>query len=169
MLTQTLLKLLQRDLAAVRREIEAYPDEPSIWALVPGLPNTGGVLARHLAGNLQHYVGALLGGSGYVRDRDSEFNGAPWPRARLISEIDGTIAVVTKVLPTLTPEQLSRIFPQQIMQMELETADFLAHLAVHCGFHLGQMDYHRRAASRSASSIGPMSIPALASARSPVS
>lgn len=169
MLTQTLVKLLQRELAAVRREIEAYPDEESIWAQVPGLPNTGGVLVRHLAGNLQHFVGTVLGASGYVRDRDTEFNGAPWSKARLIAEIDKTIAVVTAVLPTLTPEHLSRTFPQQIMQLELETADFLTHLAVHCGFHLGQLDYHRRAVSASSASVGPMSIPALSSARAPVS
>ncbi len=164
--TETLLKLLQRELAAVRREIEAYPDDESPWTEVPGLPNTGGVLVRHLAGNLQHFVGAVLGGNGYVRDREHEFKGAPWPRVRLLAEIDATIAAVTRVLPTLTAEQLSLPFPQRIYDYQLETADFLSHLAVHCGFHLGQLDYHRRAVTGSSSTIGPMSIPALASARS---
>ncbi len=28
--------------------------------------------------------------------------------------------------------------------MRVRTADFLVHLAVHLGYHLGQVDYHRR-------------------------
>ncbi len=168
MLNQTLLKLLRRELATVRREIEAYPDEESLWARVPGQSNTGGVLVRHLAGNLQYFIGTVLGGTGYVRDRDAEFNAPPWPRNRLIAEIDATTAVVGKVLSTLTAEQLARTYPEPILQTELETAEFLSHLAVHLGFHLGQIDYHRRAATGSTLSVGPTSIPALASAQSPV-
>ncbi len=72
-LTSHLAAILARDLAALRREIEAYPDDALPWREVPGLTNPGGTLALHVAGNLQHYVGHVLGGSGYVRDRPAEF------------------------------------------------------------------------------------------------
>lgn len=169
MLAETLLKLMRRDLGALRREVEAYPDEESVWAGVPGLPNSGGVLVRHLAGNLQHYIGAILGGSGYLRRRDEEFNGVPWSKARLIAEIDATSTIVTRVLPSLTPELLARPYPERLFQLELETAEFLSHLAVHLGFHLGQVDYHRRSVTGLSASIGPMSIPESFSPRGPVS
>ena len=66
--------VLRRDLAAVRRSVEAYPDDESLWAERSGFPNSGGTLALHVAGNIRHFVGAVLGGSGYLRDRDAEFS-----------------------------------------------------------------------------------------------
>jgi len=83
-----LAALLDRDLRALRRELEAYPDERQIWQQVPGLPNTAGTLALHLAGNLQHYIGAQFGGTGYVRDRDAEFARRGVSRAELVAEIE---------------------------------------------------------------------------------
>ena len=65
--------ILVRELEALKRELAAYPSDADVWATPPGVSNSGGTLALHLAGNLQHYVGAMLGGSGYVRDRAAEF------------------------------------------------------------------------------------------------
>jgi len=65
MTPEFLARILVRDLNAVRRELEAYPDEQSVWALPPGVTNSGGTLAMHIAGNVQHFIGAVLGGSGY--------------------------------------------------------------------------------------------------------
>lgn len=167
MLSQSLLALLRRDLGAARRELEAYSNEALIWAPVPGIPNSAGVLTRHIAGNLQHYVGSVLGGSGYVRDRGAEFTAPPWPRDRLIAELRATEDVVAGVLPSLTPERLAGRYPEPVADYQLETGDFLSHLAVHCGFHLGQMGYHRRAVTGDRTSIGPMGVAALASAQAP--
>src|SRR5207245_5132891 len=69
-LTTWLGTILARDLRALRREIEAYPEERDLWRVQPGITNSGGNLALHLAGNLQYFVGTVLGGTGYVRDRD---------------------------------------------------------------------------------------------------
>jgi len=165
MVLESLAAILHRDLATAAREVEAYPDETGIWAPVPGLPNTGGVLVRHVSGNLQHFVGAVLGATGYRRDRDAEFGAPPWPRARLLAELETTSRVVAGTLPSLALQRLQAPYPQPVAQQTLTTLDFLIHLAVHCGFHLGQLDYHRRAVSGASISVAPMSIPALASAR----
>ena len=61
-----------RELATVRDQLLAYPDNSSVWVLPNGLPNSAGTLALHIAGNLRWFIGAQLGGSGYVRDRDAE-------------------------------------------------------------------------------------------------
>ena len=55
-----LAAMLDRDLATLRREVEAYPDERDLWREIPGVPNVGGTLVLHLTGNLQHYLGTRL-------------------------------------------------------------------------------------------------------------
>src|SRR2546422_7255337 len=72
MLTTWIAAILRRDLSALRREIEAYADERDIWRVAPGISNCAGTLALHLGGNIQFFVGAVLAGTGYVRDRDAE-------------------------------------------------------------------------------------------------
>jgi hypothetical protein len=160
--TTSLAVIMGRDLAALRREVEAYPDERLLWAAVPGLSNSGGVLVRHLCGNLQHFIGTVLGGTGYVRNRDAEFGAPPDSRAMLLAEIDRTIAAVTTTLPRLTAPQLGAEYPLAIGEQRLLTEPFLIHLAVHLGFHLGQLDYHRRVVTGQSLSIAPMGLSHLA-------
>jgi uncharacterized damage-inducible protein DinB len=165
MLPQQLAAILRRDLEALRREIEAYPDEALIWQRPQGLPNSAGMLVRHLCGNLRHYLGAVLGGSGYRRDRAAEFAAPPSDRAALLAELDRTERVVGSVLSGLPDQRLAGRYPEAVAGQELDTGDFLLHLAAHCAFHLGQVDYHRRTVTGSADSVSPMAIPELSSAR----
>jgi DinB superfamily len=165
MLTETLIAIFRRDLAALRRELTAYPDESAIWLTAPGVPNSGGVLIRHLCGNLGHFIGAVLGGTGYQRQRELEFGAPPSSRAELLADLADTEEAIVATLHRLTPAQLATGFPQIVGGLEFQTADLLVHLAVHCGFHLGQLDYHRRVLTSAGRSIGPMGLNVLASAR----
>lgn len=162
---RSLRALLQRDLAALGRELEAYPDEASVWARVPAVPNSGGALVRHVCGNLRHFVGAVLGGTDYLRNRDAEFGGAPAARAALRRELEATARDVTAALDALPHEALDGEYPHLVAGRALRTADFLAHLVSHTAFHLGQLDYHRRAVAGAAGSVAPMGVAALESAR----
>ena len=164
-LTESLAALLHRDLSGLRREVEAYPDEASIWAAVPGLTNSGGILVRHLCGNLQHYVGAVLGDTGYVRDRPAEFGAAPWTRERLLAEIAAAEEAVAATLSGLDPARLEATYPEALDGHQFETGDLLVHLAVHLGFHLGQVGYHRRTVTGEARSVGAGRLTDLATAR----
>lgn len=142
--TTPILHVLVRDLRALRREVEAYPDDESPWKTVPGISNSGGALARHLAGNLRHFVGALLGATGYVRDRDAEFAGPPQPRRELLELIDAAIPEVEtgmRAAEGLAPEA---DYPGDLGSLAVRTDEFLVHLVIHLGYHLGQIDYHRR-------------------------
>ena len=60
--TTNLTTLLVRELNAFARELDLYPDDASVWKTAPGITNSAGNLALHVAGNLQHFVGAVLGG-----------------------------------------------------------------------------------------------------------
>ena len=156
MLRSTLQVLLLRELGAVRRSVEAYPDEASLWRLPPGVPNAGGTLVLHISGNLRHYVGAVLGGTGYVRDRDAEFSRRDVPRDALLAEVDAAIDAVERTMESLGDGALDGVYPELVVGRAVATADYLAHLASHLAYHLGQLDYHRRVVTGDKRGVGAL-------------
>ena len=150
--------LMLRELRALRREIEAYPDESLLWAQPDGVSNTAGNLALHLSGNLQHFVGAKLGGTGYVRDRDAEFARRDVGRAEILREIDATSAAVAQTLDRMGDDGLSAPFPEPILQKTIATDVWLMHLVAHLGYHLGQIDYHRRMVTGDKTTVDVVSV-----------
>jgi hypothetical protein len=143
-LARDLSLLLARELEGVRREIDLFSDDASVWRTLPGVTNSAGNLALHVAGNLQHYVGAVLGGTGYVRNRDAEFGRRSGSKAEILAQIDAAIKAVRGVLPGLPPERLDAPYPETINGTSVRTGLFLCHLATHAAFHLGQLGYLRR-------------------------
>jgi hypothetical protein len=164
-LAADLAAILDRDLRTLRRELEAYPDERQIWQAVPGLANTAGTLALHLAGNLQHYVGARWGGTGYVRNRDAEFGRRDVPRAELITEIERARTAVAAGLGAVGPGELDAEYPELIGGCRVRAGDFLVHTAVHLAYHLGQVDSHRRVVTGNGEGVGAVKPAELGSAR----
>jgi uncharacterized damage-inducible protein DinB len=154
MITSAVATILDRDLRALRRELEAYPDDRTVWAEPPGFPNSAGTLILHLAGNLQHYVGAVLGGTGYVRDRPAEFARRDVPRAELLDEIERARAAVRSTLERLAPDVLGREYPEAVAGARVRTGDYLIHLCAHLTYHLGQVDVQRRVMTGSGGGIG---------------
>ena len=73
-MTEILIKLFNRDLDKLRTEITLFNDEKKLWEISGEIKNSAGNLCLHLCGNLQHFIGAVLGNSGYERNRDSEFS-----------------------------------------------------------------------------------------------
>ena len=156
MLIDIIKTIVLREIAAVERSVEAYPDDESLWILPAGLPNAGGTLVLHLAGNLQHYFGAVLGGSAYKRDRPAEFSRRDVPRAELLSELAAARVAVERTIPQLTADVLAAPYPERIAGHVLMTDVFLVHLASHLAYHLGQLDYHRRVVTGDAQGVGAL-------------
>jgi uncharacterized damage-inducible protein DinB len=154
MLLDVIEAILRRDIRGVRRSIEAYPDDETPWEQRPGLPNAGGTLALHVAGNIQHYIGATLGRSGYRRDRDAEFARRGVPRAELLAELDAADRAVVSGLAALSERSLAEPFPEPIANRAVTTEAFLVHIATHLAYHLGQIDYHRRIVTGDRRSVG---------------
>jgi hypothetical protein len=161
----TIAAILDRDLATLRREVEAYPDERDLWRELPGITNVGGTLVLHLAGNIQHYLGARLGNNGYRRDRPAEFARRDVPRSELVREIEAARAAVKAACTTLSESQLAADFPEVVGGSRVKTGDYLAHLTTHFAYHLGQLDYHRRVVTGMNTSVDAMRPAALSSAR----
>ena len=152
--------IFARDIATLGREVAAYPSDAALWQLLAGTTNSGGTLALHLVGNLQHFIGAVLGGSAFVRDRDSEFARRDITRAELADEIARTATAVERTLIALAPSRLEAAFPVALAGRTLSTSRALLHLSAHLAYHLGQMDYHRRATSQSGA-VGAMGLETL--------
>ena len=154
--------LLLRELRALRASVDAYPDDAAVWATAPGITNTGGTIVLHVCGNLQHFIGAVLGHSEYLRDRDAEFNRRDVARSELVAEIDAAMRAVDRTLSRGDDGMLEREYPQEVSGRVVSTGVFLAHLVSHTAYHLGQLDYHRRAVTGDAKSIGAVSLADLA-------
>ncbi|MDH7447773.1 DUF1572 family protein [Aquimarina sp. 2201CG14-23] len=136
--------ILERDLIKLRVEIESYTKEENLWIETDAISNCAGNLCLHLVGNLNTYIGATLGNTGYIRQRDQEFSLKNVPRSRLLSMINETIVIVKETLDVITKEDLQKEYPRILMDKNPSTERFLVHLTTHLTYHLGQINYHRR-------------------------
>lgn len=144
MITKSLQSLFIRDLTKLKTEIEAYRNEETIWKTDKNISNSAGNLCLHLVGNLNHFVGTILGNSDYVRNRELEFSQKNISRTELTVQIDRTIATINRSLEKLSAEDLEKEFPVESLGYKMTTGYFLIHLFGHLGYHLGQINYHRR-------------------------
>jgi uncharacterized damage-inducible protein DinB len=144
MLTQTLQKLYVRDLNKLKQELELYVNEAAIWKIEKQIANTAGNLCLHLVGNLNTYIGATLGKTGYIRNRDLEFSQKDVTRNELIQKVEATIRMIEEVLPTVSEATIQQEYPMLVLAEKTSTEYFLVHLAAHLSYHLGQVNYHRR-------------------------
>jgi uncharacterized damage-inducible protein DinB len=144
LLIESLHAVMLRDLDKLKQEIEAYTAEATVWLVAGEIKNPAGNLCLHLCGNLQHYLGAVLGNSGYVRHREAEFNSRNVPKEKLIQEIEATRHIVSQTLQNLEVEIMEQTYPEHVFNRPMSTGYFLIHLAGHLNYHLGQINYHRR-------------------------
>ncbi|WP_310587283.1 DinB superfamily protein [Fibrella aquatilis] len=136
MIIQTLQTLFRRDLNRLKKEISLYENEAAIWTVAPGIANSAGNLCLHLIGNLNTYIGAEPGKTGYIRNRDDEFSLKNAPRSTLLSQLDDTIAAVEAGLNNVNCQQLEQEYPLLVFAEKTSTGYFLIHLATHLGYHL---------------------------------
>ena len=162
-LASDLHRVLLRDVEAFRREIALFPDDASLWQTLPGVTNSAGNLALHVAGNLQLFIGAVLGGSGFQRDREAEFGARGLSRAEVTASLDAA-ALALRALDTVPAARFDEPFPDAPGGAVLSTRMFLLHIVGHAAFHLGQAGYLRRALTGQSATSGARSIKEIASA-----
>jgi uncharacterized damage-inducible protein DinB len=141
---ESVRRILLRDLDKLEAEIRAYDSTERVWVVRGEIKNSAGTLCLHLCGNLQHYFGAVLGGTTYQRDRAAEFARRDVSRDELIDQIQAARAAVVLTLPRLDDDRLDHDYPEQVFEQPVSSRFFLMHLASHLGYHLGQVNYHRR-------------------------
>jgi uncharacterized damage-inducible protein DinB len=123
---------------SVRQAVEPLAEQ-EVWMKPVEPGNSVGRLVLHLTGNLNHFVGAQLGGTGFVRDREREFTETERPpKAVLLANLDAAVAVFRRVVEGLSAEQLVAPHPEKRFGTVCST---LVHLVAHFALHRGQMSY----------------------------
>lgn len=140
--TEILSQIYLRDLEKIKTEIASYKNEENLWKTIGDIKNSAGNLSLHICGSLKHFIGTVLGKSGYVRKRDEEFSKKNVPICEFMAEIDLTINAVKKTLNELKEEDLKKTYPINAYGYEMTTGFFLTHLTTHLNYHLGQINYH---------------------------
>lgn len=148
MLSKTLSAIFVRDLTKLKEELNLYSFEYDLWRTDAMIANSAGNLALHLVGNLNHFVGAIVGKTGYVRQREMEFTLKNVPRNKIIEDIDAVIVMLPQVLSAVTDEIMKTDFPIKKHDETVTHEQMLVHLYGHLAYHLGQVNYHRRLLSK---------------------
>lgn len=143
MTTDQFKQLYEKEIDALVTELGLYENEALIWKIENNILNSAGNLVLHLAGNLDHFIGATLGNTGYVRDRDAEFSDKNVSRDALVKRLHEVKATVVKVLDGLTAADLAKEFPFD-KRGKQSTEFYLMYFLTHFTYHLGQVNYHRR-------------------------
>lgn len=144
---KSLALLFRRDLSRLIQQIEAFPDDETLWRQFPGISNSAGNLVLHIEGNLREYVGRQLGKRPYDRMRPLEFSSKGLPKEELRTRITELKDAIPSIIGELSSEQMQMEYPEVVLEKPLSTQAFLIHLYGHLNWHLGQVDYLRRALS----------------------
>lgn len=143
-MTKSLINLLLRDLDRLKDEVTSYTDDTIFWNIEKEIRNSAGNLTIHIIGNLNHFIGSVLGKTGYIRNREAEFNDKNIPRKEIIGQIDKVKTVIESTLSELSANDLQETYPINIRKEGMTVEQFLMHLYGHLNYHLGQINYHRR-------------------------
>jgi len=146
---EELKELFIRDLERLESELTVISGD-HLWETAPGVVNSAGVLAQHVVGNLNHFIGTALGNTEYIRNREREFTETGVSADKLISDVDDTSEMVVNVFDGLKDEELTNSYPMDI-PMDYSIYKFLLHLYGHLNYHLGQVNYLRRILSENES------------------
>ena len=140
----TLADIFQSQINNLEKEIDSF-DEELLWDVKPGISNSAGNLALHLVGNLNYYIGSVIGKTGFIRNRENEFSARGILAAELIKMIQDTRTMIADVLLTKLPESaLEQEYPVIVIEKPMTYQYFMVHLSAHLGYHSGQINYLRR-------------------------
>lgn len=138
--------LFNRDINRLIAEVKGYPDEDTMWEVMPGTTNSAGNLVQHLIGNLKTYICNPFGNLKYERDRDTEFSARLFSNEEFLVTLQSLAGIVSYSLMKIPKAAMDAVYPREIMSIHPDqTIEYiLIHLLSHLSYHLGQINYHRR-------------------------
>jgi uncharacterized damage-inducible protein DinB len=123
----------------VEKAATAIPEE-RFWTKPFAFGNSVGHLVLHLTGNLNHYIGALVAGTGYVRHREHEFTDPDThPRDQVLSAFREAVDLVVRTVQSQDEAGLTTAVESE-MPIQTRFGLFLV-CASHMNNHIGQMSY----------------------------
>lgn len=112
--------------------------EEQIWFRGNDNENAIGNLLLHLSGNMNQWIISSLGGSPEIRHRNSEFDTqGGFTAIELAARLRHTLERATKIVTSLTPEQLTRTY--EIQTYEIAGVNAVFHVVEHFSYHTGQI------------------------------
>ncbi|MDX1590872.1 MAG: hypothetical protein R3283_02850, partial [Balneolaceae bacterium] len=109
-----LISIFERDLDRLKKEVQSFRNKQNLWETTGKVTNSAGNLTLHLIGNLNHFIGHLLGKTNYKRDREGEFSSKNIPIEQLVSDIDDVSQKVTQTLRRLDKADLNKPYPVEV-------------------------------------------------------
>jgi hypothetical protein len=82
-----------------------------------------------------------------------------------VAQIEAAIVAVERGLAQVSEATLAVEFPERIAGHTVTTGEWLVHLVAHLGYHLGQIDYHRRLVTGRGETVGTIAVTELRTAR----
>jgi uncharacterized damage-inducible protein DinB len=123
----------------VEKAATAVPED-RIWEKPFAFGNSIGHLVLHLTGNLNHYVGALVAGTGYVRHREHEFTDpATYPRVEVFAKFREAVDLVVRTIET--QDEAGLMTPVEDQPPVRTRLGLFLVCAAHLNNHIGQMSY----------------------------
>jgi hypothetical protein len=144
MLNKVLAEFYERDIGKLIEEVNLFKNEENLWRTQGSIKNSSGNLVLHIIGGLNHFFGATLAHTGYVRNRDQEFITKGVAGKELIAELEKLIPLINKTINAVTPEQMEAEFPIFFDKQGTSHRYVLTQLLLHLNYHLGQVNYLRR-------------------------
>ena len=144
MLSDILANFYERDIRKLIEEVNLFTNEEDLWRTHGSVKNPGGNLVLHIIGGLNHFIGATLAHTGYVRNRDQEFISKGIERKHLVAQLKELIPMINETLNALTREQMEAEYPIFFDKPKTSTSYVLVQLLAHLNYHLGQVNYLRR-------------------------
>ena len=137
--------LYERDLRKLIEEINAFEREENLWKTLGWIKNSAGNLALHIIGGLNFLIGTTLAHAGYVRNRDQEFLTKNIEKNLIVEQQEELIPMICKTLLAFTPHQMESQYPRFFDKENATVSYVLSQLLLHLNYHLGQVNYLRRA------------------------
>jgi uncharacterized damage-inducible protein DinB len=124
--------------AKLHKWVDPLSDQ-QFWRNPFAYGNDIGHLVLHLTGNLNHYIGAHIAGTGYVRHRDVEFTQRECPKKEdVLREFDRAISMVTVTIRKQSAEDWSAEYSVE-PSIANDRFEIVLDCAAHADHHVGQI------------------------------
>jgi hypothetical protein len=123
------------------RTLAARVPDAQFWKKPYPYGNSFGHLVLHLTGNLNYYIGAQIAKTGYVRDRQKEFNDPnPPSKEEALKRFDEAIATVLNTVKAQSAADWSAAYQGDGSPWQIRL-EMVFVCAAHMQHHIGQMIY----------------------------
>ena len=141
MLNSVLANFYERDIRKLIEEVNLFRNEEDLWRTQGSVKNASGNLVLHIIGGLNHFIGATLAQTRYVRNRDQEFISKDVARKDLVAQLEELIPMINE---TVNAQHIEAEYPLIFDDAKRSNGYVLVQLSLHLNYHLGQVNYLRR-------------------------